>query len=113
MKICGSRFWGLALSLFGLVTAHQGWQSKPYQQWTKEDIIKIASDSPWAQVQQVRVATAEIVPTDLMPAVTIRLRSALPIRQALARLKQLDAKYNKLGDKERSAFDARVKGLLE
>src|ERR1700756_5262889 len=88
MKLSRSRFWGLTmmLGLFGLVPAQQGWESRPYQQWTKEDIIKIASDSPRAQVQQVRVATAEIVPTDLMPAVTIRLRSALPIRRALARL---------------------------
>src|SRR2546425_1999398 len=115
MKMFRSGFWGLAitLGLSGLAPAQQGWQSKPYREWTKDDIIKIASDSPWAQVQQVKVATAEEIPTDFVPAVTIRLRSALPIRQALARLKQIDAKYDKMSDKDRATFDAKVKGLLE
>ncbi len=103
----------ITLVVFGVVSAQQGWQSKPYQQWTKDDIINVASNSPWAQVQQVRVATAERIPTAWIPAVTIRLRSAMPIRQALVRLKQLDAKYEKMSDKEKSAFDARMKGLLE
>ncbi len=115
MKISRSRFWGFAimLGLSGPINAQQGWQSKPYQQWIKDDIIKIASDSPWAQVQQAKPATGEYVPTDYLPSVTIRLRSALPIRQALLRLKQLEAKYDKMSDKERSAFDAKMKGLLE
>jgi hypothetical protein len=44
---------------------------------------------------------------------TLRLRSALPIRQALARLKQLEAKYDQMSEKDRAAFDTKMKGLVE
>lgn len=44
---------------------------------------------------------------------TLRLRSALPVREALARLKQLEAKEGKLDKKELANLDARLKGLVE
>jgi hypothetical protein len=103
----------IVLAIPSVASAQQGWQSKPYQQWTKDDIIKIASDSPWAQVQQAKPTTGESVPTDYIPSVTIRLRSALPIRQALLRLKQIAARYDRMSDQERAAFDTKLKGLLE
>jgi hypothetical protein len=89
------------------VLAQDVWNSKPYTQWAKEDIVKIISDSPWAQVRQ---------PTDsvgALAAVTLRLRSSLKIRQALVRVKQIEAKYDKMNDKDRAAFDARMKGTLD
>jgi len=86
--------------------------AKPYQQWTREEIIKIASDSPWAQVQQASSTTGERIPLQYVPGVTIRLRSALPIREALVRLKQIEGKYDKLDAVGRSDFDLRMKGLL-
>jgi len=91
--------------------AQSVWE-KPYQQWTKEEIIKIASDSPWAQVQQASSTIGERVPLAYVPGVTMRLRSALPIREALVRLKQLEGKYDKLDAAGRSDFDERMKGLL-
>jgi hypothetical protein len=44
---------------------------------------------------------------------TLRLRSSLPIREALVRLKQIDAKYDQMSEKDRAAFDAKSKGLLD
>jgi hypothetical protein len=44
---------------------------------------------------------------------TLRLRSALPVRQALVKLKQLEAKYSQMSEKDRTAFDAKTRGLLE
>jgi hypothetical protein len=41
------------------------------------------------------------------------LRSGLPVRQALVRLKQMAAKYNQMDPKQRASFDASTKGLLE
>ena len=43
---------------------------------------------------------------------TLRLRSALPVRQALVRLKQLEAD-SKRSQKDAETFDAQIKGLLE
>jgi len=44
---------------------------------------------------------------------TLRLRSALPVRQALVRLRQLQTGIEKLGPRELAAFDAQTKGLLD
>lgn len=44
---------------------------------------------------------------------TLRLRSASPVRQALVRLKQLEADSKKLNQKDIETFDAQIKGLLE
>jgi hypothetical protein len=100
------------LSFLASVSAQSLWE-KPYEQWTKDDIIKIASDSPWAQVVQTSPTTGDRIPLAYVPGVTVRLRSALPIRQALVRLKQLEAKYDKMSEQNRADFDAKMKGLLE
>src|SRR5258708_6136822 len=107
---------------------------KPFVQWTKNEANKILSDSNWAVTQEARIdfgtqvrkiaggPTSEAghlaaqmnganIPVDYR--VTLRLRSALPIRQALVRLKQLEAKYDGLNATDRAAFDARTKGLLD
>jgi len=95
-----------------LVEAQNIWQT-PYSHWTKDDIIKIASDSPWAQVVQASPTTGESTPVAYLPGVTVRLRSALPIRQALLRLKQIEAKYDKMSQEDRADFDTRMKGLMD
>jgi hypothetical protein len=102
----------LLLTVVASVCAQNPW-SRPYQQWTKEDIIQIASASPWAQVVQASPTTADRVPLAYVPGVTVRLRSALPIRQALVRLKQLEAKYDKMTEHDRAEFDLKMKGLLD
>jgi hypothetical protein len=100
------------MSVFAWVCAQNLW-TKSYEQWTKDDIIKIASASPWAQVVQTSPTTGDRVPLAYVPGVTVRLRSALPIRQALVRLKQLEAKYDKMSEQDRADFDVKMKGLLE
>lgn len=100
------------MSSLASVCAQNVWE-KTYEQWTKDDIIKVASASPWAQVVQTSPTTGDRVPLAYVPGVTVRLRSALPIRQALVRLKQLEAKYDKMSEHNRADFDAKMKGLLE
>ncbi len=102
---------GVILAVTVSARAQNVW-TRPYQQWTKDEIIKIASDSPWAQVQQASSTTGERVPLAYVPGVTIRLRSALPIREALVRLKQIEGKYDKLDAAGRTALDERTKGVL-
>jgi hypothetical protein len=41
------------------------------------------------------------------------LDSALPLRQALARIKQLKSKYDKKSDRDKAGIDAKNKALLE
>ena len=44
---------------------------------------------------------------------TIRLRSALPIRQAVVRLVQLEAKYDQMQAAQKKSLDAQTRELLE
>ena len=62
------------------------WMVKSYKRWTKDEIIRLISDSPWAQVREREANAAD---GSFNPMVTVRLRSAVPIRQALVRLKQI------------------------
>jgi hypothetical protein len=121
-------------SLTGTGLAQDGWLNKPLEQWSKADVQKLLNDSPWARTQEARLDFGSEVrriagapttssghqSTEMGGAniavdyrVTLRLRSALPIRQALVRAKQLEAKYDQMSPKERAAFDEKMKGLLD
>jgi hypothetical protein len=120
-----------------VVCVQAGWQQKPYTQWSKSEAESILNDSPWASKQEVRVqfdkhsqkaagsysgvssASAAQAQTEVSTDVpvdfqfTLRLRSALPVRQALVRLKQLNTDLEKLSAKDLATFDTQVKGLRE
>lgn len=105
---------------------------KPFENWKKEEVGKLLADSPWAKTREARNFTASSQPVagsgnilavgDVPSAVfsgdpnavrfNARLRSALPVRQAVARSQRLQVKYDSLSATERTAFDERIKGLL-
>jgi hypothetical protein len=128
----------LAAALFGCA-GHAEAQEKDaerndYRQWTRADVIKMLSDSPWARTQTQRVqrhgqvrsiagqneaATGERK-GELTSAedaydytFTMRLRSALPVRQAIVRLVQLESNYDRMAKGERAALDTQTRELLE
>ncbi|MFS8087058.1 MAG: hypothetical protein ACMG6H_15600, partial [Acidobacteriota bacterium] len=102
------------LACFGVIYAQNALPDKPYQHWSKSEAEAILNDSPWAKQQEVRIkfdketqvaagsysgvsgaAAAQSVtevssqmPSDFI--FTLRLRSALPVRRAVVRLKQLE-----------------------
>jgi hypothetical protein len=95
------------------------WANKTYQQWDLGDIEKILNDSPWAQTKSKGAALGYDNPiltsgnTPAPESVTLRLRSALPIRHAILRLRQINAKYDKMSDADKKAFDSKQKDLLD
>lgn len=96
--------------------AQNVWQDKPYQQWTMSEVEQLLRDSPWAQLREKGAypeQTANASAANPADAVIIYLRSALPVRQALARLRQLRAKYDKLSDSEKKTVDEKTKVLLD
>jgi hypothetical protein len=107
---------------------------KPFTQWTKSDAAEILNSSPWAVTQEARIdfgkevrkiAGAPVVDGSYLTAelgganiavdyrVTLRLRSALPIRRAIVRLKQLESKYDQMSQADRAAFDVKTQGLVD
>src|SRR5437773_4186422 len=131
---------GLVIGVFGLLSiafAQQERVRKPYTQWSKSDAEAVLNDSPWAVHQELRIrfdketqtaagaysgvssaaaaqSRTEVtsqIPVDFI--FTVRLRSALLVREALVRLKQLQTDLSKMSDKDRAAFDTQTRGLLE
>ncbi|MBK7705147.1 MAG: hypothetical protein IPN69_09400 [Acidobacteria bacterium] len=103
-------FFGIVLLFFSQVASAQDfWMQKSYKRWTKEEIVRLISDSPWSQVAgdtgnaQIRDAAY----------VTVRLRSSILIRQALVRLKQIESGYDKFEPAKKIEFDEKMKGTLE
>ena len=115
---------------------------KPFQEWSKKEAEGVLEESPWAAKQEVRIryaSTARRIAGGAVPSTsagaitdttstsgemggaeapvdfvfTLRLRSAVIVRRALVRLKQLETNYDQMSKVERAAFDAKLKGLLE
>ncbi|HZI18972.1 MAG TPA: hypothetical protein VEY09_10295 [Pyrinomonadaceae bacterium] len=129
----------LLAALAAPAAAQEPWAGKPFREWTKREAERVLNDSPWAQTRTVKVrgerrvqsvagsslpgatgtedprVTASVggaeAPVDFN--FTLRLRSGLPVRQALVRLRQLEAGYDKMKESERAAFDASARGLLD
>ena len=124
---------GLTVMAWG----QEAWTRKPFKEWSRGEAEKILNDSPWASQQEVRIrfdkeeqkaagsysgvssaaaaqSQTEVsrdLPVDFI--FTLRLRSAIPVRQAVVRLRQLQTDIEKMTPKDLAAFDAQTKGLLE
>lgn len=107
----------LVLAAAAAVHAQKDWEKVPYTEWTKSQVSALLSDSAWVKTidfQQEGVNTQQLGMLTAPPVKSkITLRSALPIRQALMRKRQLESKYDSMKDAERSAFDTKNKALLD
>lgn len=107
----------LILGASGFVFAQNDWEKTPYQNWTKDTVKMVLNESPWVQTKdfsQPAIQTAQIG-TVMMYGTPARilLRSALTVRQALLRERQLDEKYDKKSDADKKAFDAKNSALID
>jgi hypothetical protein len=99
-------------------------------------VEKVLNDSPWSQKQELRIkfdkerqkaagsysgvsessaAQSQTEVTSQAPVdfvFTLRLRSAMPIRQAIVRLRNLDTDIEKMSQQQLASFDNQNKGLL-
>jgi hypothetical protein len=85
----------LFVFLMPAITCSAQWQTKPYQEWSEKEVLKVLDDSPWGQTQNVAdtskmfgALAAGRGPTGEheVPKTTFHIRffSAKPIRQAVA-----------------------------
>lgn len=126
----------LIVALFALPAVGQSFLEKPYTTWGREDALRIVTDSAWAKPYQSTAGSTAAAAGQVAremgqsstsggsnprsvarnfgpPPVTLRLHSALPIRQAMVRLQQFDIGYDKLNDADKAAFDKSRKGYLD
>ena len=99
------------------VQAQGFWQKKEYRGWSKSECQQLLKESPWANSYTIGTVIFETVQQqsavagrESTPQVTYRaqLWSARPIRQAIARMQQLDPKYGKLTPEQRQELDQRL-----
>lgn len=120
-----------------LALAYTGESQKPdkqYAQWNRDTAVKIVSASPWAKVftskenlessvsrniatrydtvnrESNRTYLASVIGN---PPIVVRLHSALIVRQAAVRLRQLAIKYDQLSNAEKAAFDTGTEEFLK
>lgn len=127
----------IAISYAVRIDAQEPWLKKPFPEWSKGEAEAVINNSPWAKQQELRIkfdketqkaagaysgvssaaaAQSQTEVTSQMPVdfmFTLRLRSALPVRQALVRLKAIETNVEKLTAQQRTAYDTQIKGLLE
>jgi len=133
-----SRIWALLSVVLAAVVYAQGQlPAKPFSQWSRSEAERVLNDSAWAPKQELRIkfdkerqsaagsysgvsaasaaqAATEVtsqVPVDFV--FSLRLRSALPIRQALVRLRTLETDIEKMNEQQLAQFDKQTRGLLE
>lgn len=130
--------WLVAIGIMvATIPAQEGLPRKPYTEWSREEATRVLNASSWALQQEVRIkfdkevqkaagsysgvtsaaaAQAQTEVTTQMPVdfiFTLRLRSAMPVREALVRLKTLDTDFEKMTREQMGAFDKLAKGMLE
>lgn len=97
--------------------AQQNWEKSSYQSWGAVEVKSVLEASPWSRIIEQETALAAMVFGVSAPKVperiTVLLRSALPVRQALLRERQLAAKYDRLSPTDQAAFDTKNKALLD
>lgn len=126
----------VAFCLLVLVSSAFAQKDKPFNKWGKEETIRIWTDSPWAKPYQSNVGASNAAAGQIRreqgqsatsggsdprsvardfgpPPVTLRLHSALPIRQAMVRMQQLDLGYDKMSEADKAAFDKSKEGFLK
>lgn len=127
---------GVTAGVLAFTVAAFAQSDKPYSKWGKEDALRIITDSAWAKPYQSNTGSANAAAAQIRreqgqssssggsdprsvardfgpPPVTLRLHSALPMRQAMVRLQQIDANYDKMSDSEKAMFDKSREKYLE
>jgi hypothetical protein len=112
----------------------QKFLQKSYKEWSQDEVAKILKDGPWSgeyqseegliaaqRVQQARESADNNRGSyrgnqgrlDIPVPITIRLHSALPVRQAMVRLQQIGANYDKMSAEDKQKFDGQTAKFLE
>jgi hypothetical protein len=114
----------LILLVLGCVAWAQSkdfWEKKDYRQWTDKECRKLLEDSPWATHYTISEIFFDRVATDTTdrerqqnPKIEykVQIRSALPIKQGIVRLSQINAKYDQLNEEQRKAFDENAERFI-
>lgn len=112
----------LVISVVSIAFAADFWISKPFTKWSDAEVERMRTDSPWAKTTILRTGTITgrggiqaVNDSQIEPRITyaVSIRSAMPIREANVRLRQLRERYEKMDATAKQAFDAKWNTYLE
>lgn len=91
---------------------------QPYQQWTLEEAVAVLNESAWARKETFTRVVGGIGSgisgeKEIYNTFFVRFLSARPVREAYARIRQIQAGYDTLSSEERHRFDAALAGGLK
>jgi hypothetical protein len=89
-----------------------------FRTWTLEEAVQILNDSPWARRETYTrvvggIGSGVFGEKEIYNTFFVRLLSAKPIREAYARVLQVQDGYDLLSEEEKERFDTSVKPGLE
>lgn len=93
------------------LVADKPWETKDWREWTRQECRKVLEESPWT-VRHLESPSASSNYRWYEQVFTAQFHSALPIRHALTRLKQIEKRYDKMDAKRREAFDRELDAEL-
>lgn len=112
----------IGLLMVTVAFAAESWTRKAYTEWSQKEVQRLLNDSPWAKSFNLRYAVLTQVRREVGQFATVPsegeggndpevvytayLRTAQPMREAVVRAAQLEAKYDHMDDAARRAFDA-------
>jgi hypothetical protein len=91
---------------------------KPFQEWSLSKAVKLLNSSAWARQETYTtvvggVGSGRSGEKEIYNRFYIRFLSALPVREAYARVQQIQHGYDELEDAEKKQFDDILKPGLE
>jgi hypothetical protein len=110
----------LLLALVPTILGKDFWKEKSYKEWSEKECSEMLQNSPWARdyTQQSAVTIMgndDRTLSDSKPPYLkyqVQFRSALPVRQAIIRMAQIDQKYDDLKPEQKQQFDKQAESFL-
>ena len=103
----------IATAVLGVaLLASKDFWEQPFDKWSRNDVLKLLNDSPWAASQTFTgvIGTKDAGDRgekEKYHKFTVRFFSALPVREAYVRMYRLLNKYDEMNPDQRQQFDAR------
>jgi hypothetical protein len=95
-----------------------GYGGRPYWEWPLGAAVEILNSSPWARHETFTRVVGGIGSgisgeKEIYNTFYVRFLSALPVREAYARVQQLQHRYSDLSPEKRKLFDATMQRTLD
>src|SRR6058998_1002528 len=109
-------YWILLLALPAFA-ADAGILGKPYTTWTLEEAVEVLNQSPWARQETFTrvvggIGSGVLGEKEIYSTFFVRFLSARPVREAYARVQQIQAGYDQLAAQEKRRLDASLASVL-